>query len=209
MVSSHDPLPYLSGLAQQCLINRFLPSILLLLYSFQFQDFRINPYFFFLFFLERFLIIYYDYFIIQYKISPNRSKSYNNFPLLPSSFIFLLIYDSFPIFSTYILSSNRSNISKIYIQRLYIYLSRSPHTCFSPQFFTFRTIPISKETFNIVITLTTVGWKNFHERGIVRDTSNDRWSLCPVHRSSPDLLRGASRVNTVTILISCAIAGRP
>lgn len=205
MVSSHDPLPYLSGLAQQCLINRFLPSILLLLYSFQFQDFRINPYLFSFFPWTIFNYLLWLFYYPQYKISPNRSKSYNNFPLLPSSFTFLL-YNSFLIFSTYILSSNRS---KIYIQRLYIYLSRSPHTCFSPQFFTFRTIPISKETFNIVITLTTVGWKNFHERGIVRDTSNDRRSLCPVHRSSPDLLRGASRVNTVTILISCAIAGRP
>lgn len=128
MVSSHDPLPYLSGLAQQCLINRFLPSILLLLYSFQFQDFRINPYSFFLFFLERFLIIYYGYFIIQYKISPNRSKSYNNFPLLPSSFTFLL-YNSFLIFSTYILPSNRS---KIYIQRLYIYICLDHLTPVSP-----------------------------------------------------------------------------
>lgn len=39
------PLPYLSGLAQQCLINRFLPSILSPLYAtFQFQDLRISPY---------------------------------------------------------------------------------------------------------------------------------------------------------------------
>lgn len=196
MVSSHDPLPYLSGLTQQCLINRFLPPILLLLYATsQFQDARIDPFFSFFFFFPRMKKIY------ELSI-PNRTIIFHFLSIFASNFLYLYftlksIVQMFPKYP--------------YSTIVYIYLSRSPHICFflpSNSSF-FRTIPISKETtpYTYHITVGRIGkFPRARNRARYVERSVE---FCPVHRSSPSLLRGASRVNTVTILISCAMAGCP
>lgn len=133
-------------------------------------------------------------------------KSYNNFPFP------LNIRFQFSLFIFYP-QIHRPNVSKIYIFNncVYIYLSRSPHICFFlPSNSSFlRTTPISKETtpYTYHITVGRIGkFPRARNRARYVERSVE---FCPVHRSSPSLLRGASRVNTVTILISCAMAGCP
>lgn len=120
MVSSHDPLPYLSGLTQQCLINRFLPPILLLLYATsQFQDARIDPFFSFFFFFPRMKKIY------ELSI-PNRTIIFHFLSIFASNFLYLYftLKSIVQIFPKYTYST---------IVYIYICLDRLTSVSSSPQ----------------------------------------------------------------------------
>lgn len=120
MVSSHDPLPYLSGLTQQCLINRFLPPILLLLYATsQFQDTHIDPFFSFFFFFPRMKKIY------ELSI-PNRTIIFHFLSIFASNFLYLYftLKSIVQIFPKYTYST---------IVYIYICLDRLTSVSSSPQ----------------------------------------------------------------------------
>lgn len=163
MVSSHDPSPYLSGLAQQCLINRFLPPDFIITLCDLPPNFKT--------------------FVRQSIFSSNHfwslisRRRFTNYHPKYRTIIFTFLLISRPTFSLFIFYP-RPNISNnthpTIVYNIYIFVS---HLFLSPlEFFIFRRIPVSKETFNSIDT--TVGRIGKFPRANGA-CANDRWSFVP------------------------------
>lgn len=133
-----------------------------------------------------------------YELSiPNRTIIFHFLSIFASNFLYLYftlksIVQMFPKYT--------------YSTIVYIYLSRSPHICFFLKFFIFSYDTDFERNHAIYVSYNSwADWKisTSEESCAIRRT------IGGVLSRSPSLLRGASRVNTVTILISCAMAGCP